>query len=211
MRSSFRTAALVFSAPLIAGAVAAPAAAKPGSADSSAAATRAVKSVDGGVTRLTIAPGVAKALLGAGIRPLPKAPATASAIQLNAGKTVRYAFRITGGSLNLKKVDGAIWHSGGLQFYNAKNRKSLTVRNFRVVLGSAPKLTGYVPALNTRIAVFDLNLAKAKITPTRSGVRVENVSAKLTSGAAKGLNGALGTRVFAAGLPVGTASVNAEL
>ena len=209
-RTLSRTTAAVLSAPLIAGAFAAPAVASTATSAPTSASTSA-SAVTGGTTRLTIAPGVAGALVGAGVVPLPLAPASASLVDTSAGPTVRYAFPITGGSVDLAKVSGAISHSGGLKFYNLANKKSLTVQNFRVVLGSAPKLTGYVPALHTRIAVFNLSLAKAKITPTDAGVRVANVGATLTAGAAAGLNGALGTSVFSAGLRVGTASVNAEL
>ena len=136
---------------------------------------------------------------------------TASVTHGAAGPTVRYTFPITGGSLNLAKVSGAIGHSGGLHFYNLGNKRSLTVQGFRVVLGDAPRLTGYVPALHARIPVFDLNLNNATITPTPSGVRVDKVGATLTAGAATGLNGALHTSVFTAGLRVGTATVTAVL
>ena len=39
---------------------------------------------------------------------------TASVTHGAAGPTVRYTFPITGGSLNLAKVSGAIGHAGGL-------------------------------------------------------------------------------------------------
>lgn len=207
MRSHFaRIAAVALSAPLAVGALAAPAA-----ADSDAENRSASTEVTGGTTRLTIAPGVAKVLVGAGILPLPKAPATATVLSTDSGPTARFAFPVTGGSVNLTKVSGAIQHSGGLTFYNVANKKSLTVQGFRVVLGDAPRLTGYVPALKTRIPVFTLSLKKAKITSIEDGVRVSNVGATLTADAAAGLNGALGTSVFAGGLAVGTASVTAEL
>lgn len=204
-----RTLAAVATTPLLVGALAAPAAAAAPATAPKAAAGSA--EVTGGTTRLTIAPGVAGALVQAGIVPLPQAPATATIVQPPGGETIRYAFPITGGTVNLSNVSGSIGHSGGLNFYNLTNRKSLTVQGFRVVLGSAPKLTGYVPALRARIAVFNLNLGTAKITPTSGGVRVDNVGATLTAGAAAGLNGALQTSVFAPGLKVGTASVTAEL
>jgi len=63
---------------------------------------------------------------------------TASVTHGAAGPTVRYTFPITGGSLNLAKVSGAIGHAGGLHLNNLANKRSLTVQGFRVFLGDAP-------------------------------------------------------------------------
>ena len=138
MRSrNTRTAAATLAAPLLAGALAAPAGAvTAGSAADTASS--AATAATGGSTRLIIAPGVAAALVHAGVVPLPDAPATASVTHGAAGPTVRYTFPITGGSLNLAKVSGAIGHAGGLHLYNLANKRSLTVQGFRVFLGDAP-------------------------------------------------------------------------
>lgn len=206
-----RLAAAGLSAPLLLGALAAPAGASARTADSHARTTSAYTEVEGGATRLTVAPGVAKALAKAGIAVTPKSPASASSVHTKSGATVQFRFPITDGTVDLSKVSGSIEHSGGLSFANKSEKKSITVRSFTVVLGSSPRLTGYVPALKARIPVFNLNLAKAKITTTEDGVRVGNVGAALTATAAEGLNKALGTSVFSAGLKVGTATVSAEL
>src|SRR3712207_543305 len=90
-----------------------------------AAASAATVTLDGVRTSLTVAPGVAKALVGKGIVPLPVSPAKATIVSTKGGPTVRYFFPITGGRVDAATLAGRINHSGGLWFASLASGKSL--------------------------------------------------------------------------------------
>lgn len=152
-----------------------------------------------GATVLTLNPGTAKALTGAGV-------AVAPASEARVVKT-GISFPITGGFLTPKLV-GTIKHSGGLTF--TAGGKSLTVRDFVINTG-AGKLTAYVDEAHARIPLLDLSLAKATVKAHGSSVVVGNVSATLDAVAAKALDAYYGTTLFKSGLPIGTAKVTAQV
>src|ERR1700753_1048423 len=62
----------------------------------------------GGHTTLTTAPGIAAALLSHGIVPLATLPGTEGVSTPKSGVAVTFAFPVTGGSVNLKKLTGTI-------------------------------------------------------------------------------------------------------
>jgi hypothetical protein len=57
-----------------------------------------------------------------------------------------------------------------------------------------------------RVPLFRLDLSHARLAAGRHLVTARGIGLKLTSAAAKALNAALGTRLFSAGLDLGTAT-----
>lgn len=163
----------------------------------------------GGYTQLTTDPGTTKALVNARIVPLPILPSWVIPTTSNGQLALRYRFYITGGQIDGQTLAGQINHSGGLKFANLRNGKSLAVRSFTIDTTSA-QLTAWIPALGVRAPILDLDLSGIKVTPGTIYTKVGPVPAKLTAVAAGALNQALGTSLFSAGLPLGTAYVNAR-
>ncbi|MET0564613.1 MAG: HtaA domain-containing protein [Gaiellaceae bacterium] len=165
----------------------------------------------GDKTKFVTDPATTKVLLDNGISPQPVGPTGFQLLQKDEGLSVRYSFPITGGSVNLSALTGAIDHSGGINFVNTNNGKSLLLTNFRIKLGSAT-LTAEVngnPA--ARVAILDLDFSRAKIISQGRHVRVKNVDASLTEAAAGALNASLGVTFFSAGIDLGTAQVFARV
>jgi Htaa len=162
----------------------------------------------GGTTKVVTAPGIAKALLSNGIVPLATGPGTEALT--NAGN-VRFAFPVTGGSVSLTPPSGDINHAGGILFL--KKSHSAKVSRFIINLGTG-KLTALV-AVNGktvgRVAIFTVNLAHAVIHKGSSSVTVSNIGVSLTATAAEALDNALGTKLFTAGLKIGTGSTTLRI
>jgi hypothetical protein len=159
----------------------------------------------GGVTAVTTAPGVAPTLLKHGIVPLATWPGRESARFLKSGPSVRFAFPVTGGRVTLSPLGGKINHRGGILFFNVKNGKEIEVSRFTVDLTHAD-LTGIVNGNpKARVPLFRLDLSHAKLAAGKHIVTARGIGLKLTSAAAKALNAALGTKLFSAGLKLGTA------
>ena len=163
----------------------------------------------GGQTSLTTAPGIAAALLGHGIVPLATLPATEGASTAG-GVAVRFAFPVTGGSVNLKTVTGTIDHSGGILFIDPATGKEIAVSDFVIDL-KAGQLTAVVNGNpKERVPLLSLSLAHAKITAGKHVVCVTGITARLTKTAAGALDATFGTTLFTAGLELGTASTSVD-
>ncbi len=176
-------------------------------ATSQGAAARAAAGVhlSGGTTAVTTAPGVASALLQNGIVPEAVSPGSEQVLYSKNGPAVRFAFPVTGGLVSLSPLGGNIYHAGGILFRNTKNGKTIEVSQFTIDLTHGD-LTGIVngnPA--ARVPLFRLGLSDAKLTVGRHLVTARGIVLRLTSVAAKALNAALGTKLFTAGLELGTA------
>ena len=90
-------------------------------------------------------------------------------------------------------------------FRNTKNGKTIEVSRF-TIHRTHGDLTGIVngnPA--ARVPLFRLGLSHAKLAVGRHLVTARGIVLTLTSVAAKALNAALGTKLFSAGLELGTA------
>ena len=160
----------------------------------------------GGSTAVTTAPGIAPALLKNGIVPRAIAPGRESVLSLNSGPAVRFTFPVTGGKVTLKPLGGTIDHRGGIVFTNKKNGKKIEVSRFTIDLAHAD-LTGIVNGNpKARVPLFRLDLSHAKLTAGKHVATAKGIGVKLTWAAAKALNAALGTKLFSAGLKLGTAS-----
>jgi hypothetical protein len=159
----------------------------------------------GGATAVTTAPGIAPALLKNGIVPLATWPGSQSLRFPKSGPAVRFAFPVTGGRVTLNPLGGTIHHRGGISFFNVKNGKKIEVSRFTIDLTHAD-LTGIVNGNpKARVPLFRLDLSHAKLAAGKHIVTARGIGLKLTSAAAKALNAALGTKLFSAGLKLGTA------
>jgi hypothetical protein len=173
--------------------------------DAGAQATAAVH-LRGGTTAVTTAPGIASALLKNGIVPLASSPGTESVLFPKSGPAARFTFPVTGGSVTLSPLGGKIKHAGGILFANVTNGKNIEVSRFTIDLAQA-KLTGIVNGNpKASVPLFRLDLSHAKLAAGKHIATARGIGVKLTSPAAKALNAALGTKLFSAGLKLGTAS-----
>jgi hypothetical protein len=159
----------------------------------------------GAATAVTTAPGVALVLLKNGIVPLATWPGSQSVRFLKSGPAVRFRFPVTGGRVALSPLGGTIDHRGGILFINMKIGKTIEVSRFTIDLTHA-ELTGIVNGNpKARVPLFRLDLSHARLAAGKHIVTARGIGLKLTSAAAKALNAALGTKLFSAGLKLGTA------
>ena len=188
---------------LLAGPAATAASAAPARPAAVQAATGA--EVRGGVTTVSTAPGIAAALLKNGIVPRATWPGRESVRPGKSGPTVRFTFPVAGGGVTLSPLGGKISHRGGILFVNKNNGKKIKVSRFTIDLNRAD-LTGIVNGNpRARVALFHLDLSHAKLAACQHSLTATGIGLKLTSVAAKALNAALGTKLFSAGLRLGTA------
>jgi hypothetical protein len=152
----------------------------------------------GGSTTLKLAAGTAAALDAKGVSVAPLRPA-----RVRGGGV---AFPITGGSIAPASGAGRIDHSGGLALRAGGTRVAL--RNFRVHVGSKRAILT-AQAGDGRLTVLSLSLANAQVTRNGLGTTIKGVRALLSGQAAKALNAAFRTHLFAKGLPIGTVVVRA--
>jgi hypothetical protein len=164
----------------------------------------------GDKTKLVTDPATTKVLLDNGISPQPVGP-TRLDVPPGSKGSVRFAFPITGGSVDAATLAGTIDHSGGINFVNTRNGSSLLLTDFRIEIGASPGLTAAVGGTSLRVRILDLDLSRAKIIAQGRQIRVKNVGARLTADAAGALNATLGVSFFAPGIKLGTAQVFARV
>jgi hypothetical protein len=158
--------------------------------------------LNGGKTWLKIDKDTAAALSDAGV----KVEATGAAVGPSAKRPYTFAFPIVGGKVDKDPLGGRIVHSGGLSF--SADSKSVVVRRFVIDVDRAV-LTAKVAGTGQRIALLRLGAPEGvKVGAERIVLR--GVDAKLTAQAAKALNEALDTDLFAGGLLIGEATVIAK-
>jgi hypothetical protein len=159
-----------------------------------------------GATAVTTAPGIAPALLKNGIVPLATWPGTQSVLSATSGPAARFAFPVTGGTVTLSPLGGKVRHAGGILFLNVANGKNIKVSRFTIDL-SHGDLTGIVNGNpKARVALFRLDLSHARLAAGKHIITARGIGLRLTAAAAAALNAALGTKLFSAGLTLGTAS-----
>jgi hypothetical protein len=104
-------------------------------------------------------------------------------------------------------LGGKIVHSGGLSF--SADSEKVVVKRFVIELERGV-LTAKVAGTGQRIALLRLGAPEGvKVGSER--IVLKGVDAKLTAQAAKGLNEAFDTDLFAGGLLIGEATVNAKI
>jgi hypothetical protein len=170
------------------------------------AATSASIRLKGGTTTVTTGPGIALTLIENGVVPVGVAPGTEQLKLVKGAAAAQFAFPVTGGKVSLSPLGGTIDHRGGILFADYKTGKHVEVSNFIIDL-SHGDLTGIVNGdPSTRVALFTLSLAHAKLTTGKHSLQATGITVDLTAGAASALNTALGTTLFTGGLDLGTAA-----
>lgn len=153
----------------------------------------------GGSTTLELAQGTVQALNANGVSVAPLRPA-----RVRGGGV---AFPITGGSIDPASAAGRINHSGGLALRAGGTRVAL--RGFRVHVGARRAiLTARVG--EGRLTVLSLSLEGAKIVRNGVATTVRGVRAVLSGQAARAMNAAFQTNLFAQGLPIGSVTLRAR-
>jgi hypothetical protein len=156
-----------------------------------------------GKTWLKIDKDTAAALSDAGV----KVEATGAAVGPTDERPYTFAFPIVGGKVDKDPLGGKIVHSGGLSF--SAGSEEVVVKRFVIDLDRGV-LTAKVAGTGQRIALLRLGAPEsAKVGSER--IVLKGVDAKLTSQAAEALNEAFDTDLFAGGLLIGEATVNAEI
>ena len=156
-----------------------------------------------GKTWLKVDKDTAAALSEAGV----KVEAVGAAEGPTAERPYTFAFPIVGGKVDKDPLGGKIVHSGGLSF--STDSEKVVVKRF-VIDVDRSILTAKVVGTGQRIALLRLGAAEsAKVGAERIVLR--GVEAKLTTQAAKALNEAFETDLFAGGLLIGEATVIAEI
>src|ERR687892_1644772 len=156
-----------------------------------------------GKTWLKIDKDTAAALSDAGV----KVEATGAAEGPTAKRPYTFAFPIVGGKVDKHPLGGKIVHSGGLSF--SADSEKVVVKRFVIELERGV-LTAKVAGTDQRIALLRLGAPEGvKVGSER--IVLKGVDAKLTAQAAKALNEAFDTDLFAGGLLIGEATVNAKI
>ena len=151
-----------------------------------------------GKTRLKVDKDTAAALSDAGV----KVKAVRAAEGPTAKRPYTFAFPIVGGKVDKRPLDGKIVHSGGLSF--GADSEKVVVKRFVIDLDRGV-LTAKVAGTGQRIALLRLGAPEGvKVGSER--IVLKDVDAKLTARAAKALNEALDTKLFAGGLLIGEAT-----
>ena len=157
-----------------------------------------------GKTWLKVDKDTAAALSDAGV----KVEATGAAVGPTDERPYTFAFPIVGGTVDKKDpLGGRIVHSGGLSF--SADSESVVVKRF-VIDVDRGVLSARVAGTGQRIDLLRLGAPEgAKIGSERIVLR--GVDAKLSAQAAKALNEALDTDLFAGGLLIGEATLIAKI
>jgi hypothetical protein len=155
-----------------------------------------------GKTWLKIDKDTAAALSDAGVK--------VEAVGAAEGPTAKrpyFTFPIVGGKVDKDPLGGKIVHSGGLSF--SADSEKVVVKRFVIDLDRGV-LSAKVAETGQRIALLRLGTPEdVKVGAERIVLR--GVDAKLTSQAAKALNEAFDTNLFAGGLLIGEATVSAKI
>jgi hypothetical protein len=155
-----------------------------------------------GKTWLKIDKDTAAALSDAGV----KVEATGAAVGPTDERPY-FAFPIVGGKVDKDPLGGKIVHSGGLSF--SADSEKVVVKRFVIDLDRGV-LTAKVAGTGQRIDLLRLG-APEDVKVSSERIVLKGVDAKLTAQAAKALNEALDTDLFADGLLIGEATVNAKI
>jgi hypothetical protein len=157
----------------------------------------------GGKTWLKVDKDTAAALSDAGV----KVEATGAAEGPTAKRPYTFAFPIVGGKVDKHPLGGKIVHSGGLSF--SADSEKVVVKRFVIELDRGV-LTAKVAGTGQRIDLLRLG-APEGVEVGSERIVLKGVDAKLTAQAAKALNEAFDTDLFAGGLLIGEATVIAKI
>lgn len=194
-------------------------------APSVGAATDPVPSPTTGRTAVTTLPGIAPAIVKAGVLPYAVSPGKLNGVKLSP-LSLTFSFpitKLTGGQF-AGNIPNEIEHQGGIAFVKLGSlTKRIVVKDFTIDLngGTAVGQTGTPQLIGTvtdgpggvpdgaRVALFDIDLSKAAIDANQ--VQVTGAQLKLTKVAGEALDAELGTKLFRSviGAPILSAKANA--
>jgi hypothetical protein len=149
-----------------------------------------------GTTTVTTAPGIASALLGAGVVPLPT-PGTRLSIASLSKLTVSYGFPITGGNPDLAGPSGDINHSGGINFVS--RAAHLEIGRFDIDLAAGTIFARQVNFAAGRIPVLDVDLSHLAVSTVGRRTVLSGITLRLDPVAAHALNATFGLALPADG------------
>jgi len=145
-----------------------------------------------GTTTVTTAPGIAAALVGAGVLPLPTA-GTRVGVPSFAPLKVSYGFPITGGHPDLSGPTGDILHSGGINFVSRGAR--LEIGRFDIDLAAGKIFARQVNFAAARIPVLDVDLKHVKVSSSGGNTVLSGIVLRLDPVAAGALNATFGLKL----------------
>jgi hypothetical protein len=157
--------------------------------------------LESGTTALTVDPGAATLLTGAGITPGVVAPGT---IETSGA----FAFPIKRSVVAAGLASGTIGHTGGISLTKAPT--SLALTDFDIGLGAAPDLSASVNGGMAKASIANLDLSGAQIDASgKTGIVVSGVTLTVSDTASSALTATFGTP-STAGATLGTAVVTAQ-
>lgn len=156
-----------------------------------------------GETQVTTNKGIAPALIGAGILPLPAAN-TGFRISDQGGLRATYRFPITSNTANLGSGTGDILHAGGIRFVSATAK--LEIGRFDIDLAAGKVFATVVNGAAARVPILDLDLSGLQVGQDNKATALTGIAVSLDQAAADALNATFGTQL-PGGLPFGTARV----
>jgi hypothetical protein len=143
-----------------------------------------------GVTRVTTAPGIAAALIGAGVTPKPANDSTRYRVASSDPLQVNYGFPIIGGDPDLATGSGDILHRGGITF-ESKTAK-LDLRRYDIDLAAGKVVATQINGAAGKVAILDLDLSKLVVKSEFGATVLTNITVRLDPAAAGALNSTFG-------------------
>jgi hypothetical protein len=113
-------------------------------------------------------------------------------------------FPVSGGSLNEAALSGSVNLRGGFLIINSNNGQQIQLSRLKVDFGRrivTGVANGQLPA-----TLFALDLSHITVHHGLTSVRLTGIVLRLTGGAARALNTALGVDVFTGGMKIATAT-----
>jgi hypothetical protein len=147
---------------------------------------------DLGATVVTTAPGIADALIGAGITPSGVGQTGVKLLTSN-GLQARFTFPITKNTADLASGTGDIRHGGGILL--TSDSASLEIGKFDIDLAAGKVFARQVNfAYGMRVPVLDLDLSGLQVSTNGAGATVlSGITVKLDPVAAGAINATFGT------------------
>jgi hypothetical protein len=143
-----------------------------------------------GTTSVTTAPGIANALVSAGVLPLPVLPSTSLRVTRLSPLQVTYGFPVISGQPDLAGPSGHVYHSGGIYF--ASRRAHLEIGRFDMDLAKGKIFARQVNFASARIPVLDLDLSGLKVATVHGATVLSGIVVRLDPAAAGALNSTFG-------------------
>jgi hypothetical protein len=181
----------------------------------------AMAGIISGVTTMTTDPGLPSLLFRKDITMLATTPATEtltggsrlfgglptgpghSTVRIPA---LRFSFPVAGGRAGLHPVSGRVSQRGGVLFVQAGSARTVLLSSFVVDFGDRHVTAEVDGDPRVRVAVFQLDLSHARVSPAGHAIRVTGIGLTVTGAGARAVDSGLGTTVLSPGTQVGSAA-----